>query len=138
MLADGDAVIWESQAIVRYLAAKYGRELCEAADPAQRSLADRWMDWAQAPLAARHHGNLRGATARRAGAAARRAPDRVRAPSLRRHTSRSSTRTWRGTTSWLAAGSAWETSRTGFYRYFEMGLPTPGGAERARLVRSAV
>lgn len=48
--SDG-TVIWESNAVVRYLAARYGAD--EAGngplwprDPAQRSLADRWMDWA--------------------------------------------------------------------------------------------
>src|SRR5262245_49217795 len=48
VIADAGATIWESQAIVRYLAANYGRGTLWADDPARRSLADRWMDWAQA------------------------------------------------------------------------------------------
>ncbi len=43
-LIDGDAVLTQSNAIVRYLAAKYGGGLWPA-DPAQRAEADRWMEW---------------------------------------------------------------------------------------------
>lgn len=45
VLEDGETVVWESNAIVRYLAAKYGEGRLWAGDPAARSLADRWMDW---------------------------------------------------------------------------------------------
>ena len=44
-LVDGDTVIWESNAIVRYLAAKYCADRLWDTDPAKRSLADRWMEW---------------------------------------------------------------------------------------------
>jgi glutathione S-transferase len=50
VLRDGDTTIWESHSIVRYLAAEYGAGTLWAEDPAVRSLADRWMDWAQATL----------------------------------------------------------------------------------------
>lgn len=46
VLIDGDLVLWESNAIVRYLGAEYGVGLLWPADPAQRALSDRWMDWA--------------------------------------------------------------------------------------------
>ena len=46
-LVDGDTVIWESIAIIRYLAAKYGAGGLWDPDPAKRSLADRWLDWAK-------------------------------------------------------------------------------------------
>ncbi len=46
LVEDGETVIWESHAIVRYLAAKYAIGTLWAVDPAIRSLADRWMDWA--------------------------------------------------------------------------------------------
>ena len=46
-LVDGDTVIWESTAIIRYLAAKYGAGGLWPTDPAERSLADRWLDWAK-------------------------------------------------------------------------------------------
>ena len=39
------AVIWESNAIVRYLAAHYGAGALWPEDPGHRALADRWMDW---------------------------------------------------------------------------------------------
>src|SRR5262245_54340390 len=47
---DGDLIMWESNAIVRYLYAKYGPPR-----PAEhRAVADKWMDWTanrvQAPL----------------------------------------------------------------------------------------
>ncbi len=49
-LVDGDVVVWESNAIVRYLAARYGAGSLWPADPAARSFADRWMDWQLAEL----------------------------------------------------------------------------------------
>ncbi len=45
VIEDGDAVVWESNAIVRYLAARYGADGLWPADPARRAQADMWMDW---------------------------------------------------------------------------------------------
>jgi len=42
-LVDGDVVIWESNTILRYLAAKHA-ELA-GSTPAERSQVERWMDW---------------------------------------------------------------------------------------------
>ncbi|MBT5432971.1 MAG: glutathione S-transferase family protein [Alphaproteobacteria bacterium] len=42
---DGDLVLWESNAIVRYLGAKHDNGGLWPSDPGQRALADRWMDW---------------------------------------------------------------------------------------------
>jgi len=50
-LQDGDAVLWESNVIVRYLAAKYGDGTLWPRDPAVRGVADQWMDWQQTTLA---------------------------------------------------------------------------------------
>ncbi len=47
VLCDDDRAIWESHAILRYLAARYGGASLWPEDPARRSLADRWMDWSQ-------------------------------------------------------------------------------------------
>lgn len=47
---DGGAVVWESNAVVRYLAAKYGEGSLWSADPAVRAQADQWMDWMQTKL----------------------------------------------------------------------------------------
>jgi glutathione S-transferase len=44
-IEDGKVVLWESNAIVRYLAAQYGGERWWPADPAVRAMADRWLDW---------------------------------------------------------------------------------------------
>lgn len=44
VLRDGDVTLWESNTIVRYLAARYGKGLIEA-DPVGRAQAERWMDW---------------------------------------------------------------------------------------------
>ncbi len=41
---DNGFVLWESNAILRYLAARYAPALWPA-EPAARALADRWMDW---------------------------------------------------------------------------------------------
>lgn len=46
-IRDGDVVVWESHAILRYLAATYGRGVFWSNDPAEQSRADRWLDWAQ-------------------------------------------------------------------------------------------
>ena len=45
VLEDDGVVVWESNAIVRYLAARYGSGGLWPADPARRAEADRWMDW---------------------------------------------------------------------------------------------
>lgn len=51
-LQDGALVLWESNAIVRYLMAQYGEEPLAAHDPARRAEADKWMDWATSTFAA--------------------------------------------------------------------------------------
>ncbi|EXF44402.1 glutathione S-transferase [Pseudomonas sp. BAY1663] len=51
-LEDGELVLWESNAIVRYLAAQYGEPALWNADPRQRAEADKWMDWVTSSLAA--------------------------------------------------------------------------------------
>lgn len=43
-IKDGDLVLWESNAILRYLAARYAPRLWPA-DPVVRARGDRWMDW---------------------------------------------------------------------------------------------
>lgn len=48
VIDDGGTVVWESHSILRYLAARHGRLWPE--DPAERSRADRWMDWSLATL----------------------------------------------------------------------------------------
>jgi len=47
---DGDVVVWESNAIVRYLAAKFGAGRLWPVDPGARAVADAWMDWQQTTL----------------------------------------------------------------------------------------
>lgn len=48
---DGDAIIWESNTILRYLACRYGADTLWEADPAQRTVGERWMDWQLGVLA---------------------------------------------------------------------------------------
>jgi len=43
-LIDGDVVIWESNTILRYLAAIHQPAMV-GATPAERTYVDRWMDW---------------------------------------------------------------------------------------------
>lgn len=50
VIDDGGTVVWESQAILRYLAACHGGAALWADDPAERSLHDRWMDWSATTL----------------------------------------------------------------------------------------
>ena len=37
--------LWESNSIIRYLAAKHANRTLEPADPRTRALAQKWMDW---------------------------------------------------------------------------------------------
>ncbi len=46
-LVDDGFAVWETNAIIRYVAAKYGAPALWHGDPARRSLADRWMEWAK-------------------------------------------------------------------------------------------
>jgi glutathione S-transferase len=50
VIDDDGVIVWESQTILRYLAAKYGRGRFWSDEPAERSHAERWMDWSQASL----------------------------------------------------------------------------------------
>jgi glutathione S-transferase len=45
VLQDGDFVLWESNAIVRYLCARYAHGTLYPAPLHARADADRWMDW---------------------------------------------------------------------------------------------
>ncbi len=47
---DDGTVMWESHAIVRYLAAQYGDGTLWPSTPAARAQADMWMEWAQTTL----------------------------------------------------------------------------------------
>ncbi|MEX0591463.1 MAG: glutathione S-transferase family protein [Xanthobacteraceae bacterium] len=44
-IEDGDYVLWESHAICRYLAMKYGGEAIYPAASETRASIDRWLDW---------------------------------------------------------------------------------------------
>jgi glutathione S-transferase len=48
-LVDGDTVTWESNTILRYLAALHGPQLT-GATPAEKTQVERWMDWMLAAL----------------------------------------------------------------------------------------
>ena len=58
VLQDGDTAVWESHAILRYLAARYGGVQFWPETPAVRSHADRWMDFAQTALQQSFHGGV--------------------------------------------------------------------------------
>ncbi len=50
-IQDGDLTLWESNAIVRYLASAYGVGKLVAADPKKAALCNQWMDWQIAVVA---------------------------------------------------------------------------------------
>jgi glutathione S-transferase len=58
-IEDGDILLWESNAILRYLAARHGEEDWWPSDPVRRAHGDKWMDWqfalADAQRDAFHH-----------------------------------------------------------------------------------
>lgn len=48
VLQEDDLVLWESNAIVRYLAAQYGAGTLWPEKPRERALADQWSEWVAA------------------------------------------------------------------------------------------
>jgi glutathione S-transferase len=50
VIDDDGTIVWESHTILRYLAARHGDARWWPEDPAERSLAERWMDWSQTAL----------------------------------------------------------------------------------------
>ncbi len=45
VIQDGALILWESNTICRYLAAKYGRSDLLPVDPPGRAVVEQWMDW---------------------------------------------------------------------------------------------
>jgi glutathione S-transferase len=50
VIDDGGTIVWESHAILRCLAARYGSGTFWSDDPIQRSRADQWIDWSLSAL----------------------------------------------------------------------------------------
>jgi glutathione S-transferase len=50
VIQDGELTVWESHAILRYLAASHGAGPFWSSDPAVRAQVDGWMDWSQTSL----------------------------------------------------------------------------------------
>lgn len=48
---ENDLVLWESNTIVRYMAAKFGQNIWLLADASVRATAEKWMDWTLSTLA---------------------------------------------------------------------------------------
>ncbi|WP_034158562.1 glutathione S-transferase family protein [Sphingomonas sp. ERG5] len=70
-IEDDGVVLWESNAILRYLAARYAPDLWPQ-DPVERAQSDKWMDWQFTFSSAQHrafHGLIRTAPADRDQAA---------------------------------------------------------------------
>lgn len=50
VIDDGGTIVWESHAIVRYLATRYGAGTLAPNDPGERAKSDMWTDWTLADL----------------------------------------------------------------------------------------
>lgn len=50
VIVDGKTSIWETHAILRYLAAQYGGSDFQRNTPAAQSFIDRWIDWSLSEL----------------------------------------------------------------------------------------
>ncbi|MBN3752358.1 glutathione S-transferase [Paraburkholderia sp. Tr-20389] len=50
VVKDGDVVLWESNTIIRYLAARYDGAHLYPAEPVLRARVDQWIDWQAADL----------------------------------------------------------------------------------------
>lgn len=55
-----NSVLWESNAIIRYLAAQYGESKLWIAEPAKRAQMEKWMEWANSTLTPSHRKLLMG------------------------------------------------------------------------------
>lgn len=55
-----NSVLWESNTIIRYLAAQYGQSKLWIADPVARAQAEKWMDWSNSTLSPAHRAILMG------------------------------------------------------------------------------
>ncbi|KPQ20951.1 glutathione S-transferase family protein [Halomonas sp. HL-93] len=55
-----DSLLWESNTIIRYLAAQYGEDKFWIEEPAQRAQAEKWMDWSIGALSPTHRAILAG------------------------------------------------------------------------------
>ncbi|WP_349369865.1 glutathione S-transferase [Salinarimonas sp.] len=55
-LVDGEVVLWESNAILRYLALKTAAHGLYPEDPADRGRIERWMDWTLSTVGGAMHG----------------------------------------------------------------------------------
>lgn len=69
VIRDGDLVMWESAAILRYLAGRYGAAPFWPADPAARAPIDMWAEWAKTTLGRDFTGPIFWALVRTAAAA---------------------------------------------------------------------
>jgi glutathione S-transferase len=59
---DGGVIVWESNAIVRYLVARYSPGYLWDRSPGLRAEADQWMDWMQSTLAPDFYGTTVGSS----------------------------------------------------------------------------
>ena len=50
VISDKGSIVWESHAILRYLAARYGQSTFWSEHASTRALFDGWMDWSQTTL----------------------------------------------------------------------------------------
>ncbi|MEM8793235.1 MAG: glutathione S-transferase family protein [Pseudomonadota bacterium] len=50
VLQDGELIVWESRAILRYLAAEYGDETFWPEAPRNRAPIDQWLEWAKTTI----------------------------------------------------------------------------------------
>jgi glutathione S-transferase len=60
VISDGGFILWESNAIVRYLCAKHGAATYMPSDLRARAEADRWMDWQTTTLNPAMHAAFHG------------------------------------------------------------------------------
>ena len=58
VMVDGDLVVWESAAILRYLAAQYGDEDFYPHDPRRRAVLDQWAEWGKNSFAPAVNGGV--------------------------------------------------------------------------------
>jgi len=106
-------VLWESNAIVRYLCARYGEDTLWPSDVKARASADRWMDWQTttfSPAMVQAFLQLVRTPADKRDESVTRPSSRNRASAPSRWRRCSTTR-WKAASSSVAIASRWPTSR---------------------------
>ncbi|WP_251977290.1 glutathione S-transferase family protein [Salinicola avicenniae] len=126
VIEDGETVVWETDAILRYLAATYGDAHFQTREPAAQSQVDRWMAWSLSQLEPAFFTGIFWGFYRTPGAEQDDAAiERAMATCDRLYTTLNAALRERPFLSGESLGLADIPAGTTLYRYFELEIPRP-------------